>query len=124
MGANSSANGSPVFITPCSDTTSRKVWTLPQIGHGNSGTYQLAFGPDGTAPIKCLDVTDGVVAPGTKLQLWDCTKGNENQFFIPTGTIRWEITGLLGALCVDLTDGIQNKGNQVIYWLDFYEDLC
>ena len=113
MGANSSANGSPVFITDCSDTSALKVWELPQIGHGNSGTYRLTFGADGGAPVKCLDVTDGQAVPGTKLQLWDCTPGDENQFFIPTGVIRWEGTGLLGALCVDLTNGIQTKGNQV-----------
>ena len=113
MGANSSANGSPVFITDCSDTSALKVWELPQIGHGNSGTYRLAFGADGGAPVKCLDVTDGQAVPGTKLQLWDCTPGDENQFFIPTGVIRWEGTGLLGALCVDLTNGIQTKGNQL-----------
>ncbi|KAF8166525.1 ricin B lectin domain-containing protein [Pholiota molesta] len=113
MGANSSTNGAPVFITPCSDTTSRKVWTLPQIGHGNSGTYRLAFGPDGTAPVKCLTVAGGVAAAGTKLELSDCVAGDESQFFIPTGTIRWEGTGLADPLCVDLTDGITNAGNQL-----------
>ena len=113
MAANSSVNGSPVFITDCSDTSSRKVWSVPQIGHDNSGTYQLSFGVDGGGPVKCLDVTDGQVVPGTKLQLWDCTPDNANQFFTPTTVIRWDITGLVGGLCVDLTDGIQTKGNQV-----------
>ncbi|KJA16569.1 carbohydrate-binding module family 13 protein [Hypholoma sublateritium FD-334 SS-4] len=116
MAANSSANGSPVFITDCSDASSRKVWSVPQVGHGNSGSYQLSFGTDGAGPIKCLDVTDGQVVPGTKLQLWDCTTGNANQFFTPTTVIRWEITGLVGGLCVDLTDGIQTKGNQLQMW--------
>ena len=118
MAANSSANGAPVFITPCSDTTSHKVWTLPQIGHGNSGRYELAFGPGGTAPIKCLDVTNGQMVSGTKLQLWDCAPANNiNQFFIPTGVIRWDATSFLNGLCVDLTDGIKNKGNQVSFVL-------
>ncbi|KAF9482654.1 hypothetical protein BDN70DRAFT_874844 [Pholiota conissans] len=116
MAANSSDNGAPVFITSCSDTTSQKVWTLPQIGHGNSGRYALAFGPGGTAPIKCLDVTDGQdgqAAPGTKLQLWDCTTDHDiSQGFLPTGVIAWQASGFNG-LCVDLTDGIKNKGNQV-----------
>jgi hypothetical protein len=95
--------------SPPAATPPRKVWTLPQIGHGNSGTYRLAFGPDGTAPVKCLTVA----APGTKLELSDCVAGDESQFFIPTGTIRWEGTGLADPLCVDLTDGITNAGNQV-----------
>ncbi len=112
MAANSSVNGSPVFITDCSDTSSRKVWSVPQIGHDNSGTYQLSFGVDGGGPVKCLDVTDGQVVPGAKLQLWDCLPDRQN-FFTPTTVIRLETTGLVGELCVDLTDGIQTKGNQV-----------
>jgi hypothetical protein len=124
MGANSSTNGSPVFITSCSDTTSRKVWTLPEIGHGNSGSYQLAFGPDGTAPMKCLTAADGVAAPGTKLQLWDCIAGSASQFFLPTSFIRWEGTNAAQGLCVDLTNGITTAGNQVSERRDVSEALC
>ncbi|KAF8963396.1 ricin B lectin domain-containing protein [Flammula alnicola] len=115
MAADSSENGAPVFITSCSDTTALKVWIVPQIGHGNSGSYKLAFGPDGSAPIKCLDLTDGNTTPGTKLQLWDCV-GNENQSWLPTGIIRWQGTGLLNPMCVDLTDGITTRGNPLQIW--------
>ena len=61
--------------------------------------------------MKCLDVTDGVVNNGTKLQVWDCTDGINQQWF-PSGVLfRWEGTSLLDPLCIDLTDGI--VGNQV-----------
>ncbi|KAF8962322.1 ricin B lectin domain-containing protein [Flammula alnicola] len=116
MAADSSENGSPVFITSCSDTTALKVWTVPQIGHGNSGSYKLAFGPGGSPPLKCLDLTNGNTTPGTKLQLWDCDPANINQDWIPTGTIRWEGTGLAIPMCVDLTDGITTRGNPLQIW--------
>ncbi|KIJ32587.1 carbohydrate-binding module family 13 protein [Sphaerobolus stellatus SS14] len=114
MGARSSDNGSPVFGVPCTDTTAHKVWRVPQFGHGNAGSIQVSFGTDGGAPVKCLDVTDGVINNGTKLQVWDCNGGINQQWF-PTGTlIRWEGTSLLDPLCIDLTDGIE--GNQLQIW--------
>ncbi|KAF8951904.1 ricin B lectin domain-containing protein [Flammula alnicola] len=117
MAADSSENGAPVFITSCNDTTALKVWSVPQVGHGNSGSYKLAFGPDGSAPIKCLDLTDGNTNPGTKLQLWDCVE-NLNQYWTPgpTDTILWEGSGEGDLLCVDLTDGITTRGNPLQVW--------
>ncbi|KIJ23779.1 carbohydrate-binding module family 13 protein [Sphaerobolus stellatus SS14] len=115
MAADSSDNGAPVFAAPCSDTTSRKVWFNPQPGNGNSGSYRLAFGDDGAGPVKCLDVTDGVDAPGTRLQLWDCT-GGPNQQFLPTATIRWDGIPQDFPKCVDLTDGVTTRGNQLQIW--------
>ena len=113
MAADSSANGAPVFAAPCDDTTARKVWTLPQPGHGNSGSYKIDFGTDGSGPIKCLDVKDGVNAPGTKLQLWDCTQGPNQQWLPSTATIRWDGIAQNFPMCVDLTDGVTTRGNQV-----------
>ncbi|KIJ52017.1 carbohydrate-binding module family 13 protein [Sphaerobolus stellatus SS14] len=115
MAANSTANGAPVFAVPCDDTTSRKVWNAPQPGHGNTGLYQLAFGDDGAGPVKCLDVTDGIDAPGTKLQVWDCTDG-PNQRWLPTGQIRWNGIAQNFPMCVDLTDGNVSPGNQLQIW--------
>jgi len=85
---------------------------LPQPGHGNTGSYQLAFGAGGTAPIKCLDVTDGVDADGTKLQLWDCNGGINQQFLPDPVGIRWA-HNLAAVKCVDLTNGVTTRGNQV-----------
>ncbi|KAF8586852.1 carbohydrate-binding module family 13 protein [Ramaria rubella] len=121
MAADDSANGSPVFVAPCDDTTSLKVWSVPQPGHGNTGSYQLAFGPDDSAPIKCLDVTNGVNAPGTKLQLWDCTDG-PNQFWLPNpGNIMWAGINQQFPMCVDLTNGVTTRGNQVGIIVSVYQ---
>ena len=37
---------------------------------------------------KCLDVTDGVNADGTKIQIWDCTTNDVNQQWYYTGDNR------------------------------------
>ncbi|KAF5316328.1 hypothetical protein D9619_006762 [Psilocybe cf. subviscida] len=114
IGANSSANGSPVFSISCLDNNTRKVWSVPQLGHGNHGAFKLAFGDfDGSAPIKCLDVTNGVSAPGTKLQLWDCVTNSANQDFFPTlsNTIQWEGSNVTApGLCIS---GASTTGQQL-----------
>lgn len=111
MGADSSANGAPVYITRCDDTTSRVVWTLPE--SGASGAYKFGFGAGNTAPFKCLDVTDGRAVAGTKLQLWDCASGNVNQAWIPTNNIRWQGSPASTPFCVDVTNNIATNHNQV-----------
>ncbi|HEV7737287.1 MAG TPA: ricin-type beta-trefoil lectin domain protein [Chlamydiales bacterium] len=112
MGAESSDNGSPVRGVSCTDPTARKVWIVPQAGHGNRGSIRVAFGTDGTAPVKCLDVTNGINANGTKLQLWDCTANNVNQNWFPNGVaIQWSGANGANPMCIDLTDGV--IGNQV-----------
>ncbi|KAF8586849.1 carbohydrate-binding module family 13 protein [Ramaria rubella] len=116
MAADDSANGSPVFVAPCDDTTSLKVWSVPQPGHGDTGSYQLAFGPDDSAPIKCLDVINGVNAPGTKLQLWDCTDGPNQQWLPDPANIRWDGISQQFPMCVDLTNGVTTRGNQLQIW--------
>jgi hypothetical protein len=53
---------------------------------------------------KCLDVTAGVNADGTKLQIWECGDANPNQWFIVNdqdGTIRWNNRNK----CVDAPSG-------------------
>jgi hypothetical protein len=53
---------------------------------------------------KCLDVTAGVNADGTRLQIWECGSNNPNQLFIVNdqdGTIRWYNHGK----CVDAPSG-------------------
>ncbi|WP_084721776.1 RICIN domain-containing protein [Rhodococcus marinonascens] len=37
---------------------------------------------------KCLDVTDSESANGTRLQLWDCTGGTNQQWNFPPGAHR------------------------------------
>lgn len=63
----------------------------------------------------CLDVTDGVDADGTKLQIYECTSGNTNQEWVFNSdfTIRWKKDS---DKCLDLTDGKVTSGNQLQIW--------
>ncbi|EAU85093.1 macrofage activating glycoprotein [Coprinopsis cinerea okayama7 len=96
-------DGAPVVISTCTGAASQK-WVFT----GNNGLVQ-------TANNMCLDVTDGVNADGTKLQVWTCSPGNPNQNWwydkwsnTLSWTDRWR--------CLDVTDGIQDDGNQVQVW--------
>ncbi|KAJ6578663.1 ricin B lectin domain-containing protein [Mycena vulgaris] len=102
----SNADGSPVVIHDCNtQDPANQDWQLtffhPQ---DNAGPAQNA-GPE---PItifgdKCLDVTGGVNADGTKLQIWTCSASNKNQQWISVGdnTLQWAGTNK----CIDLTGG-------------------
>jgi len=60
---------------------------------------------------KCLDVTGGATAPGTHLQIWDCSTGNLNQqFLFPDrhGPIRWAAHP---HLCIHPAHGKAEVGN-------------
>ncbi|KAF8993849.1 ricin B lectin domain-containing protein [Cyathus striatus] len=71
---------------------------------------------------KCLDVADGNSSNGVKLQVWTCVDGNANQQFqrtdpnvlaLPEDHISWM---LHLNLCMDLTDGRLDNGNQIQLW--------
>lgn len=80
--AASNTNGAFVTIQPCTGASSQQ-WTF------QGGSVKL-FGNT-----KCLDVTNGVNADGTKLQIWDCsTNGNPNQQFYYTTDYRF-VSGIL-----------------------------
>ena len=67
--------------------------------------------------MKCLDVTDGVDADGTKLQLWDCDSQNQNrnqQWSYNLMSYDFEWAG--SNKCIDLTDGNIDNGNQLQIW--------
>ncbi|KAJ7463161.1 ricin B lectin domain-containing protein, partial [Mycena latifolia] len=62
---------------------------------------------------KCIDVTGGVNADGTKLQIWMCS-GNTNQQWVSVtdSTLQWAGTDK----CIDLTDGKITDGNGLQIW--------
>jgi hypothetical protein len=96
--AASNNNGAAVEIEDCvaAGSTSQN-WT-------NSGTTLQIFGN------KCLDATSGVIADGTKLQIWTCATGNTNQEWTTFGNaIQWSGH----SSCLDLTNGVQTDGNLV-----------
>lgn len=113
LAASGSTNGSPVISIPCSTSDpATRSWTVTKGGNtGNAPASTITiFG--GT---KCLDVTGGVNADGTKLQIFDCFAGNTNQLFNvhsvsnTASTITW--TGK--NKCVDNTGGSLKPGNVV-----------
>ncbi|KAJ7924180.1 ricin B lectin domain-containing protein, partial [Mycena leptocephala] len=64
---------------------------------------------------KCLDVPNGSLVNGVKLQIWTCAAGNTNQQWkihsVPS-QIEWNGTGK----CLDLTDGLSTNGNPIQLW--------
>ena len=65
--ASSNTDGATVTIQTCIDSEAQK-WTF-------TGGAVQTFGD------KCLDVTNGNNADGTKLQIWPCTPNDINQQF-------------------------------------------
>ncbi|KAJ6476840.1 ricin B lectin domain-containing protein [Mycena sanguinolenta] len=108
LSASSNADGAAVVIEMCSAPTAANSWVVPN-GNNANGALQI-FGD------KCLDVTDGVDADGTRLQIWTCASGNTNQLWEPefgsVGNIFWVRTNK----CVDLTNGNTANGNQLQVW--------
>jgi len=106
-------NGEPVVIHDCNtEALVDQGWNLTQqsfIGDSTPPGPITIFGD------KCLDVTDGVDADGTKLQIWDCT-GGPNQQWVRTlySTIQWN--GGAGNKCIDLTDGNIADGTALQIW--------
>ncbi|KAJ7469970.1 ricin B lectin domain-containing protein [Mycena galericulata] len=108
LSASSNADGAAVVIEMCSAPTAANSWVVPN-GNNAAGSLQI-FGN------KCLDVTNGVDADGTKLQIWTCFSGNTNQLWEPefgsVGNIFWVGENK----CVDLTNGNTTNGNQLQVW--------
>ncbi|KAJ7187519.1 ricin B lectin domain-containing protein, partial [Mycena pura] len=103
--ATKNADGAPVIIKDCgTNATQLNSWVVPN-GAAAVGTIQI-FGD------KCLDVTNGVDADGTKLQIWTCAAGNTNQLWVPLEDITWSGKNK----CVDLTNGNTTDGNKIQIW--------
>lgn len=68
---------------------------------------------------KCLDVTDGVAANGTKLQIWECVTNSTNQTWQRDGNhFVWQQN-----FCVDVTDGATRDGTRVQIWGCFSNNI-
>ncbi|KAJ7190229.1 hypothetical protein GGX14DRAFT_606290 [Mycena pura] len=99
--AASNAEGAAVEIEDCiaAGSTSQS-WTV-------SGATLQVFGT------KCLDVTGGATADGTKMQITTCSTNNANQEWTLSGsTIQWSGQ----SSCLDLTDGSVTDGNVIQIW--------
>ncbi|KAJ7457560.1 ricin B lectin domain-containing protein, partial [Mycena galericulata] len=99
--AASNADGAVVEIEDCvAGGSTAQSWTI-------SGPAVQIYGN------KCLDVTGGSTASGTKMQIWTCGTGNANQAWSVSGsTIQWSGH----SSCLDLTGGSVTNGNVVQIW--------
>ena len=90
--ANSGVNGAGVTIQTCIDAPSQ-VWNFTLVDNGSSvtvSTFNNTF---------CLDVTNGVNADGTLVQVWECVPGNTNQEWYYTGDNRCLVFVALSLVC-------------------------
>ncbi|KAJ7628034.1 ricin B lectin domain-containing protein, partial [Mycena polygramma] len=113
IAVESNTDGAPVVIHNCNEDDGDNAvynWTVSFFTRQNAGPQPIqAFGN------KCIDVTDGVNADGTKLQIWTCVEGSANQqyLWINNGTqIQWAGTDF----CIDLTDGKSVNGQPIQIW--------
>ncbi|KAJ6578662.1 ricin B lectin domain-containing protein [Mycena vulgaris] len=105
-------NGSPAVIHNCiTENNANHDWQLT--------FFSALKATEGPQPIsifgdKCLDVTGGVNAEGTKLQIWTCAAGNGNQQWISVNdfTLQWAGTNK----CIDLTGGVISDGTPLQLW--------
>jgi hypothetical protein len=100
--ASSNTNSATVTIQACTGAPAQQ-WSF------KNGQLQI-FGS------KCLDVTNGVNADGTKLQIYACdTSGaNKNQqwYYTTDNRLAWTDHGK----CTDLTGGSTAVGTQIQIW--------
>ncbi|KAJ7612043.1 hypothetical protein DFH06DRAFT_154042 [Mycena polygramma] len=95
--AASNADGAVVEIEDCvSAGSTGQSWTV-------SGAILQIFGN------KCLDVTGGATADGTKLQIWTCSGGPNQKWALSGSTIQWSAH----SSCLDLSGGSVTNGNLV-----------
>ncbi|KAJ7682346.1 ricin B lectin domain-containing protein [Mycena polygramma] len=93
------ADGEAVVIHDCNtDTLANQDWNATYAFKGDTTPSPITiFGN------KCIDVTNGVNADGTKLQIWTCSGGPNQQWANTLAhTFKWAAHP---DKCIDLTDG-------------------
>ncbi|KAJ7865535.1 ricin B lectin domain-containing protein [Mycena leptocephala] len=111
------ADGEPLIIHDCNtDDLANQDWEVSFFTRENSTPGPIKVFGD-----KCIDVTGGVNADNTKLQIWTCDTSepndNPNQQWISVtdSTFQWNGTNK----CIDLTDGKITDSNVLqIYTCD------
>ncbi|KAJ7192229.1 ricin B lectin domain-containing protein [Mycena pura] len=110
IAAETNADGSPLVIHNCNnEPLADHDWQVSFFTKQNTSPQQIKVFGD-----KCIDVTNGVNADGTKLQIWTCANQNTNQMWVSRtdGTFQWSGTDK----CIDLTDGKITDGNVLQIW--------
>ncbi|KAJ7358468.1 ricin B lectin domain-containing protein [Mycena albidolilacea] len=105
------AAGEPLIIHDCNTEPdlANQDWSVSFYTRQPAGPQQIKVFGD-----KCIDVTGGVNADGTKLQIWDCADGNTNQLWTSfnDNSLQWSGTDK----CIDLSDGSITDGNVLQIW--------
>ncbi|KAJ6465702.1 ricin B lectin domain-containing protein, partial [Mycena sanguinolenta] len=111
IGAAENADGQPLIIHNCETESASNIdWDLSFFtGTQSAGPQQIVLFED-----KCIDVTNGVNADGTRLQIWTCATDSTNQQWISLSdsTFQWSGTNK----CIDLTNGAITDGNVLQIW--------
>ncbi|KAJ7447316.1 ricin B lectin domain-containing protein [Mycena galericulata] len=110
ISAASNDDGEPLTIHNCNtEDPTTQDWQFSPFDREDSGPQPITVYGD-----KCIDVTNGVNADGTPLQIWDCVAGSTNQQWnsLTDGTIQWVGTDK----CIDLTGGSITDGNVLQIW--------
>ncbi|KAJ6517463.1 ricin B lectin domain-containing protein [Mycena vitilis] len=112
IAVESNTDGAPVVIHNCNEDNGDNAvynWNVSFFDRQNAGPQAIQVHGD-----KCIDVTGGVNADGTKLQIWTCVEGSKNQQWtsVTDGTFQWSGTNK----CIDLTGGAITDGTQLQIW--------
>ncbi|MFE9422934.1 ricin-type beta-trefoil lectin domain protein [Kitasatospora sp. NPDC006697] len=101
--------GAWMGAAPADSTTGSQVQFLPP------NTNQWVFGTDGTVRAfgKCLDATGNGTANGTKLEVWDCNGGANQQWTVGAHGI---LVNPVSGRCVDNPYGANVSGTQLQLW--------
>ncbi|KAJ7081191.1 ricin B lectin domain-containing protein [Mycena belliarum] len=100
------ADGEAVTIHNCNtEDLALQDWTATFAIRGDTSPNPIKIVGN-----KCIDVKDGKNADGTKLQIWTCS-GGPNQQFVGRldGSFQWAGSNK----CIDLTDGRITDGTQL-----------
>ncbi|KAJ7123657.1 ricin B lectin domain-containing protein [Mycena epipterygia] len=111
ISAAENEDGAPLVMHNCNtEATANHDFLVSFATKQNAGPTQISLVNSG----RCIDVTGGVNADGTKLQIWTCGPRNANQQWISRtdGTFQWANTDK----CIDLTDGNMLDGTQLQIW--------
>ncbi|KAJ6463477.1 ricin B lectin domain-containing protein [Mycena sanguinolenta] len=107
--AAENTDGEPVVIHNCNtEDTSVSDWTATFAIRGDTSPSPIQIYGN-----KCIDVTNGVNADGTLLQIWTCSGGPNQQWVNRLdGSFQWSGTNK----CIDLTNGALTDGTQLQLW--------
>ncbi|MFE0459081.1 ricin-type beta-trefoil lectin domain protein [Kitasatospora sp. NPDC058965] len=105
------ATGAWMGATPVDSTSGSQVQYL----HVDPFANAWAFGSDGTVRAlgKCLDATGNGTANGTKLELWDCNGGANQQW---SNGANGSLFNPVSGRCMDNPYGANTPGTQLQLW--------